>query len=180
MMEWLNRFAPAIQALSSVAGLLVAGVLVWLTTKYVRLTRDIATSSLDQVKHIREAGRVIQQQDARALGSLALRIRVALGGVNSEAPNHGELRAFTGLTEQDTADLQALARQVNDRAINSASEAVGRLRVILGVLQAVKDVNLGTGWIPTAQEITKWKRAMESAHRALQEIETTCRQLADT
>lgn len=179
-MEWLNRFAPAIQALSSVLGLLVAGVLVWLTTRYVRLTPDIAASSLEQVKHIREAGRVIQRQNARALESLALRIRMALGGLNSEAPNHGEFRAFTGLTEQDTAYLQVLARQVNDRAINSTCEAVGHLRVILGVLQAVKDIDLGTGWIPTAQEITKWKRAMESAHRALQEIETACHELADT
>jgi hypothetical protein len=180
MMEWLNRFAPAIQALSSVVGLLVAGVLVWLTTRYVRLTRDIAASSLEQIKHIKEAGRVIQQQNARALETLALRIRVSLGRLNSEAPNHSELRAFTDLKEQDIADLQALARQVNNLTITSASEAAALLRIILGMLQTASEINVGTGWIPTAQDVTRWKKAMESAHRALQEIETACHQLAGT
>ena len=75
-MNWFNENAAAIQALSSVAGLLVTGVLAWLTSRYVRLTRDIATSSLEQVKHIKEAAHVVLQQNAHALESLALRMRV--------------------------------------------------------------------------------------------------------
>jgi len=177
-MNWFKENAAAIQALSSVAGLLVAGVLAWLTARYVRLTRDIATSSLEQVKDIREAARVIQQQNARALESLALRMRVALGKLNSDAPKHKELRAFSLLTEQDIADLQALARRVNDRVIISASEAAGALRAIHGMLQTAKNINEGTGWIPTDQEARSWKTAIETAHRTLQEVETVCHQVA--
>lgn len=179
-MNWLKENAAAIQALSSVAALLVAAVLAWLTARYVRLTREIAASSLEQVKHIREAARLIQQQNAHALGTLALRIRVALGGLNSEIPKHKELRTFSLLTERDMADLQDLARQVNDRAIISASEAAGPLRVIHGMLQTAKDINEGTGWIPADQEAGSWKTAMETAHRKLQEVEAACRQVANT
>lgn len=173
-MNWFKENAAAIQALSSVAALLVAGVLAGLTAWYVWLTRGIATSSLEQVKHIRETARVIQQQNARALESLALRIRVALGQLNSDAPKHKELRAFSLLTEHDIADLQVLARQVDDRAIISTSDVAGPLRVIHGMLQRAKDINEGTGWTPTEQEVGSWKTAMETAHRILQEVETTC------
>lgn len=70
-MSWFKENAAAIQALSSVAGILVAGVLAWLTYRYVRHTRDIAMSSLEQVKHIRGAARISQRQSAHALKSLA-------------------------------------------------------------------------------------------------------------
>jgi hypothetical protein len=78
-MNWLRENAAVIQALSSGAGLVVTAVLAWLTWRYVRLTRDIASSSLEQVKYIREAGQAMLRQNATALESLALRIRTGLG-----------------------------------------------------------------------------------------------------
>jgi hypothetical protein len=179
-MNWFRDNAAVIQALSSAAGLVVTGVLAWLTWRYVRLTRDIASSSLEQVKHIREAGRVMLQQNAKALESLALRIRVGLGQLNSATPNHKELRAFALLTDREIADLQALARQVNSRAITSASDAAAHLRVIHDTVQTSKGIDEAMGWIPTAEDAGRWKRAIEGAHRALQEIEAACHQGADT
>ncbi len=178
--NWFRDNAAVIQALSSVAALVVTGALAWLTWRDVRLTRDIATSSLEQVKHIREAGRLLLQQNARALESLALRIRVGLGHLNSSTPNHRELRSFALLTDREIADLQALARQVNSRAITSASDAAAHLRVIHDMVQTAKAINEAMGWIPTAEDIGRWKRAIEGAHRALQEIETACQQAAAT
>jgi hypothetical protein len=179
-MNWFEENAAAIQALSSVAGLLVAGVLAWLTGRYVRLTRDIAISNLEQVKHIREAARLSQQQNARALESLALRIRVALGQLNPDVPKHKELRAFDLLTERDVADLEALARQVDGRAITSASNAAVSLRVIHGMIKKAKDINEVMGWVPTDHEIQRWKSSMEAGHRSLQEVETSCHHVAAT
>lgn len=49
-MKWLNENAAAIQVLSGIAVLVVTGLLAWLTSRYVRLTREIANSSLEQVK----------------------------------------------------------------------------------------------------------------------------------
>ena len=161
--------------------LVVTGVLACLTWRYVRLTRDIANSGLEQVRQIREAGRVALQQSARALGALALRLRVDLGQrLDPTKPNHGQLRAFAQVTEQDIADLQALARQVDSRAITSASEAAAHLLVIHGMVQAVKGIDEAMGWTPDAEETGRWKKAVEGAHRSLQEIETVCRQVAPT
>jgi hypothetical protein len=84
------------------------------------------------------------------------------------------------LTEQDIVDLQALARQVNSQAITSASEAAGHLLVIYGMVQATKGINEAMGWIPNPEEAARWKRAVEGAHRALQEIESACHQMTDT
>jgi len=166
-MDWLKDNAAAIQALSAVATLVVTSVLVWLTSKYVRLTSE-------QIQHIKDAARVTLRQSATALGSLALRLRTGLGQVNSEPPNHRELRAFALMTEKEIADLQALAREVNSRAIGSASDAATHLRVILEIVQAAKGVTEGTGWIPSREDTIRWKKFVEGAHRSLQEIEIAC------
>jgi len=170
--SWFKDNAAVIQALSSIAGLVVTGVLAWLTWNYVRLTRE-------QVKHIREASRAILRQNATALEYLALRLRTGLGQYLPATPNHKDLRAFASLGERDIADLQILARQVNDRAIISASDAAAHLRVILDMVQTAKGINEAMGWIPTAAEAGRWKTAFEGAHRALQEIETACHQVAE-
>jgi len=173
-MNWLNDNAAAIQALSGVAVLLVTAVLALLTARYVRLTRE-------QVRLIRESARIVLQQNASALKALALRIRVGLGQtVSPDTPSHSGLRSFDVLVEQDIADLQALAKNVNPVAINSASDAAAHLRVIYAVVQTAKAVPLEIGWIPGPADRARWKKAVEGAHRALQEIETACHQVAET
>jgi hypothetical protein len=92
----------------------------------------------------------------------------------STTPNHRDLRAFALLGEREIADLQTLAKQVNGRAITSASDAAAHLRVILDMVQTAKGINEAMGWIPTTAETGRWKKAIEGAHRALQEIETAC------
>lgn len=178
-MNWFRENAAVIQALSSAAGLVVTAVLAWLTWRYVRLTREIANSSLEQVKYIREVARVSLRQSASALESLALRLRVGLGNLNPETPNHRQLCGFTLLTDQEITDLQALARDVNRPAITAASEAAGHLRAIYAMLQTAKGISEAMGWIPNAEEAGRWKKAIEGAHRALQEIETTCNHAAE-
>jgi len=174
-MSWFNHNAAAIQALCSIAGLVIACFLVALTAWYVRLTREIARSSLEQVKHIREAARLSQVQSARALGSLALRLRVGLGDLDSEVPKHTPLRAFSSMTERDIDDLEALAREVDNRAIFSAGDAVGALRVLQQLIQEAKGTDERLGWRPTEEQRKSWKKAFEAANRSLQEIETACR-----
>ena len=124
---------------------------------------------------MREAGKALLRQSAQALGSLALRLRVSLGQeLNPSTPNHKQLRAFALFTEQEITDLQVLARQVNGQAITSASDAAVHLRVISEMVQMAKGIKEARGWIPTPEETGRWKRAVEGAHRALQEIEAAC------
>jgi hypothetical protein len=176
-MSWFRENAALVQALSSVAALVVACVLVVLTAKYVRLTRQIAISSLQQVEHIREVWLGNKRKHARTLEALALRIRTALGRLDADAPRHAKLRQFDEMNEQDIADLRTHAMEVNDPAITSASEASGPLRVILGMVQKAKDISPGTGWVPNTQEIATWKQARCDAERALQATERACREL---
>lgn len=102
---------------------------------------------------------------------------MSLDQLNSDVPQHVELRAFSLLTDRDIADLEALARQADDHTITSASEAAMSLRVIHGMIQKAKDINERIGWLPTDQEMQRWKRAIENSHRSLQEIETVCERL---
>jgi hypothetical protein len=178
--KWLNENAPAIQALASVAALIVTGVLAGLTWRYVRLTREIARLSLEQVQHIREAARVALRQSANALSALALRLRAGLGQLDPAMPNHRALRAFDILTEQDIAEMQVLARNVNAIAITSASAAADHLRVIYAMVQTAKGINEAMGLNMSSEDARRWKKAVEGAHRALQEIETACQRVAET
>jgi hypothetical protein len=176
-MNWFKENAAAIQAFASVAALIVAIVLAWLTYRYVRLTRDIAASSLEQVKHIREATEVERQQNALALASLALRVRTGLGGLNADVPRHKELRAYSQLTEREISDLEVFARRMGGPMLDSASKAVASLRVMQGIIQRAKEINEFIGWVPTQQEMQAWRRAMEDAHRGLQELEVACQRV---
>ena len=177
-MNWFRDNAAAIQALSSMAGLLVAGILAALTWRYVRLSREIAASSLEQVKQIREASAIAQRNSARSLEALALRLRLALGDLNSDAPGHAELLKFASLTENDIAGLEALARHVGGEAIVFASEAAAALRVLLGVIARAKQANKLLGWMPDDHEIQAWRKQIQASHRGLQAVEETCRRRA--
>lgn len=180
-MKWLNENAAAIQALSGLAVLVVTGLLALLTWRYVRLTREIANASLEQIRLIRESARVDLQHNASALKALALRLRSGLGEqLNPDAPSDKQLRGFAILTEREIVDLQILAGRVNSQAITSASFAAAHLRVIHDMVQNVKRTNEGIGWNPDAAEKARWKKAIEGAHRALQEIETACQQVAES
>jgi hypothetical protein len=177
-MNWLKENSAAIQALASLAALSVAVILAWLTYRYVRLTRDIATSSLEQVKHIREAVTIERERHARALASLSLRIRTSFGGLNADVPRHKELRGYSQFTEREIADIEALARQVGGPVLDSASQTVASLRTMQDMIQKAKQINEVQGWIPTQQEMQAWRRAIESAHRGLQEIEAACQNVS--
>lgn len=177
-MNWLNENTAAIQAVASVAGLIVTCLLALLTRRYVLLTREIAESNSEQVKQMKDAARSAQQRDASVLESLALRIRTDLGQrLNSDVPKHRDFRNFFSLAEHDITELHLLARQVGGQAITSASGAVSSLREILGMIQKAKNINEGTGWQPTEEEVQRWKMARDTSHRELQELETICKQV---
>lgn len=139
-MHWLDQHAGSIQAISSIVGATITAVLALVTYWYVRVTRDIARSSAEQVKHIKEAAQIARQQNARALGGLALRLRVSLGSANldSDSPRDNQLRAFVQVTNGDVADVESLSRNLDNTEIStSANQAVAALREVVGFIQKV-------------------------------------------
>ena len=177
-MNWLRDNGAAIQAFASIGGLLITLVLAGLTAWYVRVTKTIATSALDQVKHLKETTRVAQQQAARSLEALSKRIRLPLVGLDPTAPKHRPLAEYGLLSQEDVTYLETLARDVNADAIRYAGKAAVSLRKILALMEQARQVNFGTGWIPSSDQIRDWREAMDAAPKMLTSLEATCQAAA--
>jgi len=177
-MDWLNQNASAVQALAAVATLIVTGALALLTGRYVRLTRRIADSALEQVEHSKLTSRTAQKQAARALDALSKRIRVPLSGLDRPAPRHDQLLDYSLLSQSDISDLEELARQVSEDAIRFAGKAAVSLRKIMGFIDEARHINRLTGWSPKAPQIKDWEVAVDAAPKMLLELEAACQRAA--
>ena len=177
-MDWLNQNASAVQALAAVATLIVTGALALLTARYVRLTRRIADSALEQVGHLKLTSRTVQKQAARALGALSKRIRVPLSGLDRPAARHDQLLDYSRLSQSDISDLEDLARQVSEDAIRYAGKAAVSLREIMGFIEEARRINRLTGWSPKATQIKDWEAAVDAAPKMLLELEAACQRAA--
>ena len=177
-MDWLDHHAGSVQALAAAGALLVTITLAGLTAWYVRLTRSIASSALAQVEHLKLTARTTQLQAARSLEALSLRIRVPLSQLSADAPQHAQLLEYNQLTDQEIADLEALARQVSEDAITYAGKSVVSLRAIRGLIKEAQGVNRTTGWYANDNQTRAWKTAMEAGPRMLIELEKSCRAAA--
>jgi hypothetical protein len=180
MVQWLNENAGAIQALASVGSLVVTGLLAWFTYQYVRLTRDLVASSLEQTQHMKEIARAEQKQYACALGIFAFHLKNANGNL-SDIPISTKLTESFFLTESDITELRVLARKVNGKAVNLAIQATMSLRVIYGIIQKAKEesINKNILWQPTDQEKEAWKKARSDNERALMSLLKECGRVAD-
>jgi hypothetical protein len=176
VIDWLNSNAGAIQALASIAALAVAAILARLTARYVHLTKQLADSSLEQVKHIREIAESARVRDAAALRALSIRLRVPLSEL-SHTPSFDELRRFDYIDAGDVADLESLARSVGGDALFHATRAILSLRALLGMVAKVKAINEGTGWLPRENDTSLYRSAVQSAVSELAKVEAKTKEL---
>jgi len=172
--NWLTSHASAIQAFASIATLIVTATLAWLTGRYVRVTKRIADSALEQVEHFKLASHAARQQAALALDALSKRIRVPLTSLNPRTVAHRHLFEYGLLSLGDITDLESLARQVNQDAIRYAGKAAVSLHRVLALIEQAKAVNLSTGWIPTDKQVEEWRTAMDAAPKMLAALEAAC------
>jgi hypothetical protein len=177
-MDWFAKNAAAIQAIASVAGVGITAVLVSVTYWYVRVTRTIAQSSLEQVQEMKKAARASRNRNAQALADLAVRIRNGLAGLDPDLPRENQLRAFTQVNESDITRLEVFVSQV-DYAPVLASEgtAVVAIREILGTVEHAKNLHPGAGWVLPPERIERWRRAREESDRSLHAVENACQEI---
>jgi predicted negative regulator of RcsB-dependent stress response len=136
LMDWFTRNSAAIQAIASIAGVIITAALVGVTYWYVRVTRTIANSSLAQVQEIQKATRASRDRNARALADLAVRIRNGLARLDADLPRADQIRAFTQVNESDITRLEVFASQVDYAPVlASESTAVVAIREILGTVE---------------------------------------------
>jgi hypothetical protein len=178
-MNWLNTNASAVQALATIASLIVTLVLAVLTAKYVRLTRRIADVALEQMQHIKLTRTTAQKQAARSLDALSRRIRIPLEKLDPAAPSHRQLREYNLLSQEDISALETLARDVNDQAVLYAGKVAVSLRKIFGLINEARGVNQSLGWAASGTQTTQWKEAMEAGPTMLAELEKVRRDVAE-
>ncbi len=173
-MDWLNRYSAAIQAVASGASLVVAAVLAFLTARYVRLTRDIASASSDQLAFLRASSAAMKRQQAYAMKALVHRLRSTLAELDQKHPEHREMMSFAHLRERDIEDFETLARAMDLGAATEAIKVVVPLRSILGLLGEAKAVNLSTGWTPRPDQRQQWENDLRDVAATLGVLEVSC------
>jgi hypothetical protein len=175
-MDWFAKNAASIQAIASIAGVIITAVLAGITWWYVRVTRDIAASSAEQVRQMRALALESQERSTRGIEALASRLRSTLAELKTDEPSLGQLMEFTKLTEADIVLLDALALQTtNALIIEQASGAISAMRELFDTIQWVKKYE---GRLSSSQERnTRWKRAREQSDKSLHAIEDECARL---
>jgi hypothetical protein len=176
-MDWLSRNAAAIQALASLASLVVTAVLVILTAWYVRVTKQIAQSSVEQTRHLKEAARALTQNAARSLVALSTRIRVPFAGLKARGLSHQALREYPLLSEEDVSQLESLALQVGGEAARYAGKAAVSLRKLTALFARAQSINEGKGWTPSLQEQRDWDEATDAGPKMLTALEQECQKI---
>jgi hypothetical protein len=178
LMDWFTRNSAAIQAIASIAGVIITAALVGVTYWYVRVTRTIANSSLAQVQEIQKATRASRDRNARALADLAVRIRNGLARLDADLPRADQIRAFTQVNESDITRLEVFASHVDYAPVlASESTAVVAIREILGTVEHAKKLHPGAGWVLPPEQIERWRRAREESDRSLHAVENACQEI---
>jgi hypothetical protein len=181
-MDWFSQNAPAIQAIASIAGILISAVLAGITYSYVRITRELAQSSAEQVRQMREAFELQRQereasqaQLARTLQVLARRIR---SSIEAATFSHAGLRALAQPTAAEVTDLETMSRGLGNKTIlNAGNRAVIGLRHALSLVDRVKPIHPAMGWIPTNEEQVFWNEVVQTSISNLKQIENECEAL---
>lgn len=170
MLEWLNTNGTAIQAIAAIVGAFSTAVLTVLTWRYVRLTRSLSQIASAQMRHLETAAAAATEQARRSLGTLALRLHAQLSLLDAAEVRQDAVRRFAGITNEDTSELERLARVVGDPSLTHASVAAVSLRWLLGLFTRISSTNPGHGYQLEPSEAEIYARCMREAHQALEAI----------
>lgn len=142
MWRWLNANSSAIQALASLAVLLVTVQLARLTGRYVALTKSIADATLEQMRMIKTSADTELSRSRDSLKALAMRTRYSLQALDKTAPRHPQLAEFSYVAEVDVQNIEALAGEIGGSITQlQAARAAISVRSILGMRSRAAAVN---------------------------------------
>jgi hypothetical protein len=166
----LVAHALTIQVVSTTVACLATVVLAVLTGKYVRQTRTMAESAVQQVEIMRATLESARQRNGSALRATAQRLRTVLAGLDG-GPSFDQLRTFNQITDRDLADLEELAKEVGGTAPALAAETVRRVRPILEIRDDAAGYSVGYGWLPKQRQVDTYQASRAAADAALAKLE---------
>lgn len=140
MMDWLRAYAPAVQALAAIAGVILTLALVWITKQYARITNDILAESHKSREAAERSARAAQEnlallkrQFQAHLGSGPQRLREVVMGAKGLIrfwSKQAVPATFNPATMPDPENLAQAASElseVKEEARNVSFECVNHL-----------------------------------------------------
>jgi hypothetical protein len=180
MLAWLNSNGAAIQAIAGVANVLVAALLAWLTSRYVRLTNETTQASQAQADHWKKIFEASRKREALSLAASAMQIREPLAQITLNGTIHEQLGKYPYLYAGDIKQLITSAVDVGSEALEIATNASESLYVINDAIQKASNTGEDMAWNPTERERLRIVSALESSSKLLKDLETHCKRVADS
>jgi hypothetical protein len=182
VITWLNANSNAVEALGSVAAVLVSLgslsvtiVLARLTRKYVALTNTIAAATTAQAEFNSALQREAKEAATESLYHHAQRLKGVVNALPKDKPAVEQLRHFNLFGEGDLTELQRLTQLVGGEVYRQTTVALTGLRWLLGLIDRIKATSDGAGYIVSSQEESSYSRSVELLTQELATIAETCR-----
>ena len=134
MLFWLNRNAPAVQAIASIASVCVTLMLAFVTYRYVQLTQSLAEAAHEQLR--------MQRHSVASEGAQLLTLIDLLAGSIAKCPeNQKDAEAIRGIPlwkQSELTRLATLAASVlgPDTRIHNVIQKLNLIRARLEEVQA--------------------------------------------
>ncbi len=174
MFNWLDHHAAAVQALASIATVLITLGLAWITRKYVLLTQDLAVAAREQLRFQQHS----ERSDAAQLVTL---IELCLGNL-ARLPAREEdserLRDVSIWRHGDVSKFATLAATVlgSSPPIHEAVQGLNAIRAKVDALrQAPGEQRVGPSiqWSEWQREVAKTRAALRAVRDAAETAEVT-------
>lgn len=169
-MSWFNANAPAIQAIATLASVLMAVVLALITARYVRLTSEILATARLELDFMKAERSAAFEERRRRLLSLIFHLRMIATVFSSEHGRAEQIRHVPLWSESDPDDLRILAVSFGSAAAELAGEAARHLATIRELAMQVQrtPTAVGVDWNRFAWD--RWSSAIQGAERCLQSV----------
>lgn len=182
VITWLNANSNAVEALGSVAAVLVSLgslsvtiVLARLTRKYVALTNTIAAATQAQAEFNSALQREAKEAATESLYHHAQRLKGVVNALPKDKPAVEQLRHFNLFGEGDLTELQRLTQLVGGEVYRQTTIALTGLRWLLGLIDRIKATSEGAGYVLSQQEERSYSRSIQLLTQELATIVETCR-----
>jgi len=182
LITWLNANSNAVEALDSVAvvlvsvgSLVVTIILARLTGRYVALTNTIAAATKAQAEFNSALQREAKEAASESLYHHARRLKAVVNALPKDKPVMDQLRHFNLFGEGDVTELQRLTQLVGGEVYGQTSLALTGLHWLLGLIDRIKATPELTGYVLSAQEEGGYQRSVKLLTDELAIIVETCR-----
>src|SRR6202521_5699708 len=182
VIAWLNANSNAVEALGSMAAVLVSVgslvvtiVLARLTGKYVALTNTIAAATKAQAEFNSNLQREAKEAAAESLYHHARRLKAVVNALPKDKPVIDQLRHFNLFGEGDVAELQRLTQVVGGEVYRQTTLALTGLHWLLGLIDRIKATPELTGYVLSPQEEGGYQRSVQLLAQELAIIVEKCR-----